>query len=284
MKKFKKVYIEITNICNLSCSFCPPSLRKKQAMKYDEFERIIKEIKPHTEHIYLHVKGEPLLHEELDKILLLCEKNKIIINLVTNGRLIKNKKDILLNSKILRQINISLHSFINKEDLNKYIDDILNFTKEIISNDVIVSYRFWNIGNKNNVNIEIFNKIKKKFNLDDGVYEKILSEKSIKLYTNLYINKDNQFEWPSLYNGIINDKGFCYGLKDQIAILVDGTVVPCCLDSEGIVNLGNIFIENFIDIINKDRSLKIIKEFSNNKVVEELCKRCSYKERFTKNC
>ena len=202
----------------------------------------------------------------------------IKINLVTNGRLIKKQQALLLSSKSIRQINFSMHS-INNEDLAT-ISDIINFTKVALSKtNTIISYRFWN-QNVININDNIFSIIRKSFNIDECLYNDIQYKQSIKILSNFYINKDDQFEWPALTNNKSDSQGFCYGLKDQLAILVDGTVVPCCLDSEGIVNLGNILKEDLELILNKDRTKKIIAGFRNNKIVEELCQKCSYRDRF----
>ena len=171
-----------------------------------------------------------------------------------------------------------MHS-INNEDLAT-ISDIINFTKVALSKtNTIISYRFWN-QNVININDNIFSIIRKSFNIDECLYNDIQYKQSIKILSNFYINKDDQFEWPALTNNKSDSQGFCYGLKDQLAILVDGTVVPCCLDSEGIVNLGNILKEDLELILNKDRTKKIIAGFRNNKIVEELCQKCSYRDRF----
>ena len=37
MKKYKKIYIEITNNCNLNCSFCSKVNRAKRNMTLDEY-------------------------------------------------------------------------------------------------------------------------------------------------------------------------------------------------------------------------------------------------------
>ena len=97
--------------------------------------------------------------------------------------------------------------------------------------------------------------------------------------TSLNVNKDNLFQWPDL-NSAKKNNAFCHGLKTHIGILVDGTVVPCCLDGEGIINLGNIFEESLSNILNNNRTMNVIKGFENNKCVEELCSRCAFKNRF----
>ena len=101
-------------------------------------------------------------------------------------------------------------------------------------------------------------------------------------YLQVYIklNFDTQFEWPSLNSKSPNHDGFCYGLKNQLAILTEGTVVPCCLDKEAVINLGSIFEEELIDILNQERSQNILKGFQNHKAVEALCQKCQFKVRF----
>lgn len=281
MKKFKKVYIEITNTCNKNCSFCSSSSLKKKTMKIKEFEHILKEIKPYSDYIYLHVKGEPLLHPDLKTLLNLCEKYEIFVNITTNGTLLKKQKEIIKNSKCIRQINISFQSF--EENINE-VEDILDTVLYLLENtSIYFCYRFWALKNLkfSKLNEKIIKKIIEKHNIEEKTIENIYSLSNIKLQENLFLNKDILFEWPSLDNDYV-EESTCYGLRRQLAILVDGTVVPCCLDSEGIINLGNIFITPLKTILEQDRTQKIIQNFQHGKCQEELCKKCSYRRRFKK--
>lgn len=285
MKKFKKIYVEITNICNKDCSFCSKDKRSKRKMSIQEFETVLNKIKNHTNYIYLHIKGEPLIHNQLEEILFLCKKYNINVNITTNGTLLKEKLDIIIRSNIVRQINISLHSF---EDGNfkDYIEKIFDSSKEILNKtSIILVYRFWALKeNKlSSENKEIIKEIIEYFKIENDLLVEINKNKNIKLQSNLYLNKELIFKWPSLENEYISDKGYCYGMKTHIGILSDGTVVPCCLDSEGIITLGNIYKESLYDIFEKERSKEIINNFKNGKVCEELCKRCSYKQKLVKN-
>ena len=122
---FKKIYIEITNICNLKCKFCPDTKRLKKSMSINDFEKIIKKIYPYTKLVCLHVKGEPLLHNDLENILKVLEQYNLKTNITTNGTLIKNKLDILKKSNSVRQINFSIHSITQNKNINKeYLNDI----------------------------------------------------------------------------------------------------------------------------------------------------------------
>ena len=280
--RFKKIYIEITNKCNLNCSFCPIDDNIKTEMNLDEFELVLNKINNYTDYIYLHVKGEPLIHSKFKDILSLCKKYNKQVNITTNGTLLIKKVTDIIESNIVRQINISMQSLID----SKYINDILNSSKYILSNsDIQLVFRFWALENNEFTNLEkiIIDNIINFFNLDKKIINKIKTDKNIKLMDNLYLNKGDLFEWPSLKNNYYNEFGRCYGLKNHIGILVDGTVIPCCLDSSGIINLGNIFNTDLKDILDSNRVKNIIKGFNNNKVCENLCKHCSFKERFKKN-
>lgn len=277
--RFKKIYIEITNKCNLNCSFCIKDNRFKKEMSFKDFEIILQKIDKYTKYIYLHVKGEPLIHSNLDEILNLTKKYNKFVNITTNGVLLKEKINILKKYDNIRQINLSLHSENKKKS---YIDDILNCVDEL--NNVFIVYRFWTL--KNNIlddrMLEYLEKIKLKYNIDESSYKKILEGNNIKIKENVYINKDKEFTWPSLGNEYCRENGFCYGLRNQIGILVDGTITICCLDSFGISNLGNIFNDNLEEILKCDTVNKILNNFNERRAFLDICKHCSYKERFDK--
>lgn len=285
MKKFKKIYIEITNICNKNCSFCSIDNRAKEFMSIEKFEHILKEIKPYTNYIYLHVKGEPLLHPNFSSILDLCDQYQIHVNITTNGTLLLKQVETLTSHPCVRQINISLHSFENESN-QTYIDQVMEATKKIQSEtNIIVVYRFWALKNNQltKENHALLNEIIHSYQLNQPVIYKIMQDMNIKIGKDLYINKAPLFEWPNVNNNFVSETGFCYGMSRHVAILVDGTVVPCCLDSEGIINLGNIFTTSFTSIMEGDRAQTLLKGFRNHKLTEELCKHCEYRMRFKRN-
>lgn len=272
---FKKIYIEITNICNLNCSFCEKSSRLKKEMSLQGFEIVLKNIGSLTDYVYLHVKGEPTLHTNFDKILNLCKKYNKIVNLTTNGTLLKDKLNIILdNADIIRQINISIHSFSN---ITSYLDDMIEISDYLTNNtNIIISLRLWNIKNnmENENNRYLYQKLIKRYNVDKSLF----LNKSIKIKNNLFVNKDNVWNWPKINNTYYNEFGKCYGTIDHIGILSDGTVIPCCLDMDGIINLGNIFSESLNSIIQKNVFMNIHDGFKCNKKRCELCKHCDFLE------
>lgn len=287
MKRFKKVYIEITNVCNLKCEFCPQDNRKPKFMEKDEFGSILDKVKDYTDYVYFHVKGEPLLHPNLDEFLDMAFEKNLKVNLTTNGTLINKKMKMLLSKPSLRQINVSLHSleqnqwFTNKDS---YMDYILQFIDLAKDKELIVALRLWNLSSETNENQEknsfILEKLKDAFHLDYNLAGEFKKKRGLKIKERLYLNEDVEFIWPSLDNDIYEEKGFCYGLRDQLGILVDGTVVPCCLDSEGVINLGNINEIDLADVLEGSRAKALYDSFSNRTAIEELCKRCGYRAKF----
>lgn len=276
---FKKIYIEITNICNLKCEFCPETKRTKQYMTVEDFEKIIKKIYKSTKLVCLHVKGEPLLHSKLEEILEILEKYNLKANITTNGTLIKRNLEVLKKAKALRQINFSIHSIMENKSIDKqYLKDIFESAEKL--ENTIISYRLWNLKNikENDINSSIIEEIEKYYNIQN-LKQQLIENEFIEIKKNMFINQDVEFTWPNINQNIIIEKGRCLALKDQIAILVDGTVVPCCLDNNGDIPLGNILQETMEEILEKPKVIKIKKNFENGVITCELCKRCGFLKR-----
>lgn len=247
-------------------------------MSLENFKKVINSIKDYTDYVYFHLKGEPLLHSNLGDFIDICYDNEIDVNLTTNVTLIANRKEELTSRRGLRQINYSLHSFkennMDEEEIRLYLKELFLFIDN--NPNIIHSLRFWNLQDGVNQNYFVVKEIINHFKIDEESFK----NKSFKVKDKLYINQDEEFAWPDLNNNYVCDKGFCYGLRDQIGILVNGNIVPCCLDSDGIVVLGNIFEKSIDDILRSERAKAIYDGFSQRKAVEPLCVHCEYKSRF----
>lgn len=283
--RFKRVYIEISNICNLNCSFCSPLLREKRIMTIDEFRHIVNEIKNYTSFIYFHVKGEPLMHPKLEEFLDIAFENSLKVNITTNGTLLKKNQELLLRHKAIRQVNISLHSFSEQDDLNNgdYVKNAVEFSQLANERDIYVVLRLWNLDKNNNTSkesLDIMKSIEAAYPQDEPIIKSMGGRQSVKLAKNVFIGWEQEFVWPSLSNEFVSDTGFCYGMRHQIAILVDGRVVPCCLDANGQATLGNINLRHFGDIISTKAAKDIRHGFENRIAANKLCKHCSFRTKF----
>lgn len=262
---FKKVYVEITNNCNLDCSFCVKNKRDKMFIDLENFKTVLSKLKGYTEYLYFHIMGEPLLHPYINDLIDIASKD-YYINITTNGYLMKKIKD----NKNIRQINISLHSFDEKykKSLDEYLDDVFTAVDKLLVNNTIIKYRMWvDSVNKS----DIINRLEEKYGT------KIDSD-SVKLAQNVYYEVEQEFIWPSYDNDYYSEKGSCRALRDHLGILVDGTIVPCCLDSEGIIKLGNIYKNEINDIINSDLFKEMKQGFLDDKKVHDLCRKCNFYE------
>ena len=277
--KFKKIYIEITNSCNFNCSFCFNSKRPTKFMKVDDFRLIVEKILPYTNYIYLHVLGEPLLHPDLDEILSIATSAGLNINITTNGGLLEQKKKILLQHSI-RQINISLHDAeenIPPDKWTAYLDTALEFSTSFAPKTYIC-FRLWNSTNvtSSNFNILCLNKIAEKFKITSDSFKDEIHGNGVKIAEHIFLQRAPRFKWPNKNNQQLQTNKTCYALRDHIAILADGQVIPCCLDADANMRLGNIFTENLSVILETKKALDIKKGFEQRKVVEPLCATCGF--------
>ena len=277
MKRFNKVYLEISNVCNLKCAFCPGTKRKSHVMTEPEFSALLPKIRPYTDFLYFHLMGEPLLHPHLERFLELADEAGFKVILTTNGTLLAKQKDMLLRSPALHKINISLHAF-EANDLSvpfsQYLDDCFTFGTAAEGKKIVV-YRLWNQGGQDEMNTLILETMKHHFPAPW-----VTERKGTRIGQRIFLENGDKFDWPDLTAQDSGDCVFCYGLRDQIGILCDGTVVPCCLDHEGDIALGNLHSEDLAQILDKDRAKAIYDGFSGKKAVEPLCRRCGYARRF----
>ncbi len=284
MKKFKRIYVEITNICNLNCSFCPKNNRAKSFMPIESFEHIAKQISPLTNSICLHVMGEPLLHPKLNEIVKIAKQNNLNISLTTNGTLLGQNLEILKDNAF-KKISISLHCFeANQFDisLEEYIKSLCVACLKLSKNpDLIIELRLWNdtTGAKNDLNAEILNLLTKYLVASPKPSKK---GKSYIFLPNIFLSYNQVFDWPiNTQDSSKNECKFCYGMRTHIGILCDGTVVPCCLDSEGKIPLGNIFEQDINKILLSPRALNIYNGFASRHIKEDFCQSCTYAKKFS---
>ena len=287
--KFRKVYCEISNSCNLKCSFCPQSSLKRptEFMDMELFESIVKQIQPLTRLLCLHVMGEPMYHPQLEDFLKICERHHVEVALVTNGILLNEDNQQTLLSPAVIQTNFSLQSFESNYpgmDNKSYLERIFRFIKRAfdVRPDMHINLRLWNAEDFETVlkNNELtIQRIQETFDIPDETI-KDLSILGNRVKNNLFLNMAENFEWPTMDMPYRSHRGKCRATINQLAILSNGTVVPCCFDCEGVIKLGNANDQSIVEILNSERALAIYNGFKKQELVEPLCQRCTYIERF----
>ena len=278
MRRFAKIYLEISNLCNLTCAFCPGTKRRPHAMTEAEFSVLLPKLRPYTDYLYFHLMGEPLCHPLLGRFLELAGEAGFRVILTTNGTLLAQKQALLLAAPALHKVNVSLHAF-EANDLrvpfSQYLDDCFAFGQA--SGEKIVCYRLWNSGGADRRNGEILDALHRAF---PGEWSE--GRQGWRIADRVYLQEGEKFDWPDLGAQEQGESVFCYGLRDQIGVLCDGTVVPCCLDHEGDLALGDLFTQELDTILDSPRAKAIYDGFSRRCAAEELCRRCGYAKRFGK--
>lgn len=287
--KFSRAYVEVTNICGLSCNFCPPQLHPVTTMELPFFKKVVEELCSYTDEIALHVMGDPMVLSNVQEYLDVAQQAGLRVMITTSGFYLDSVRREALFHPSIRQVNISLNSF-NKNSASRsfesYIEPILKLCDEKISRekDFFINLRVWNLDevhSEESFNAKLFALLEEHFHIE-SIKEQMSGERqSLRLASKILLHFDHYFEWPNLKNEILGD-GYCQGLNKQIGVLSDGRVVPCCLDSEGIIELGNLRETNLGKILTSKRSSTIQEGFAKGICTEELCQKCSYKERFKK--
>ncbi|WP_323052749.1 radical SAM/SPASM domain-containing protein [Malaciobacter mytili] len=289
IKKFRKVHIEITNICNLKCTFCPPKIKPNATMSLEQFDKLNFQLKDITKELAYHILGDPLVLSNLEEYLNISNKYNLKVNLTTTANNISFKHYKALMNKTIKQINFSINSYnanSHKKSLEQYLEPIFSFIKyaQEKQHEYFINLRIWNLDESlsaKEFNKKVFKYTNDFFNSNLDVEEIYKTKaKNIRVAKKIFFNFDEYFNWPSLNNNIVSAKGFCYGLDSHFGILSSGEVIPCCLDQNACINLGNINNSKIEEILNTKRVKEIQNGFKNGIVVEELCQKCDYRTRF----
>ena len=292
----KNAYVEITNICNLNCDFCPGHARPRRHMTSDEFEIITRKLEGKVETLFLHLMGEPLLHPELGRIIEIADRMAFKLKITTNGTLLPICLPILKSSERLHTVSISLHSFggnasesMIEQKMEKYLKDCLEGARELAKSGKFVVLRLWNLENDGrtamwDLNESVLSLAKAFFPPEKEEWVK--THRGMRIAHRIFIEWGERFTWPEIgeggeikeYEDEIGDES-CHALLRQFGILADGTVVPCCLDRNGDIPLGNIFTNEIEEILLSPRAKAMKDAMAHHRFVEPLCATCGFKRK-----
>ena len=280
--RFSRCYLEITNRCNLACSFCPKTKRPARTINPAEFRHLAEKLRPYTDYLYLHVLGEPLLHPQLGEILDICRELLFRVVITTNGTLLPAQETMLLSSPALYKINVSLHSFEANApgDFGAYLSGCFSFAKKAGEAGKLVDLRLWNLDGETTRGQNAQNDVILETLTSFFPRPWVQNTWGFRLCDRVFVHYAEKFDWPDLALEERSDCGTCRALKDQIAVLCDGTVVPCCLDHEGDIALGNLFSQNLPEILDDTPAKSLLSGFFARKLSHPLCRRCGYAKRF----
>ena len=273
---YSRVYVEITNICNMNCSFCHGHSRAYRQMTEGEYAHILQQLKGKTGYIYHHLMGEPLVHPLLPRFIEMAAQAGFKPMITTNGTLLDRYGDAFL-TKGLHKVNISVHSFEgDRPDAHRaYLQKIVEFAQKAKDTGIIICLRLWNKGCDDGRNDTVLQFLQEAF--PEPWRE---NTRGYRIRECLFLEWGDRFAWPDQNAPLGSNQVYCYGLQDHFGILSDGTVVPCCLDSDGVIALGNVFREELSAILESPRAKAMVEGFRRRKVPEDLCRRCGYARKF----
>lgn len=274
---FKKAYFEITNVCNASCTFCPGNTREAHFVSYREFETVLNKLKGRVEYLYFHLMGEPLLHPSVCDFARRASECGFKVMITTNGILSREVGIPLVNTGAVSKVSISLHSFEANSfgiSLDEYLASCFDLAEAAANNKTVCALRLWNLGVENDKNDAVLCALRARFGSN---WTEIRS--GFKISEFIFLEYGNRFEWPDESDNDY-EVTFCHALRNQIGILSNGTVVPCCLDAEGRIGLGNLYESTLDDVLSSPRAKALYDGFSSHRAVEKLCQSCGYANRF----
>lgn len=275
--RFKKIYIELSDICGLSCDFCPSKKALRGVLSPKHFEKIAAQIYGKSELFTLHLLGDPLILKNLEDYLNIAKKYQMKLEITTSGFYLTPKNQtLLLKFDNIHQINLSLIAFLaqKKQSLELYFEPILELCRKHLEKKLssFINLRLWNLNANRLPPAE--NEVIYKF-LSQNFNQKLDKTKTKnRLARHIILHQVPFFEWPNLSNPIASTQGSCYALNKQLGILSDGTLVPCCFDTRGDIDLGNILEKPLEFILNSHRFLRLKEGFAKNQRLESLCQRC----------
>ncbi len=295
-KRFQKVYLEIGNICNLQCSFCPEVERRQTQLARARFRELLCEVKPFAERVCFHVMGEPLAHPDFAAFVGIAGAEEVPIEITTNGTLLNTGTEAALLHPTVHQVNFSLQSFFDNfpgANPEAYLARVFSFCQRALSErpDLYLNLRLWNLGGENAEDAEnadarddrnglLLARIEREFQVTINRRVDPRLQKSKRLLGRLYLHYDTRFIWPNPAHPVLRERGTCHGTRSHVAVHADGTVVPCCLDKEAVIALGNVGEESFAKVVGSARTEAMRLGFERGELVEDLCRRCDFATRF----
>lgn len=242
-------------------------------MSVEEFDTLTDKLRDKIIFLYFHLMGEPLLHPHLPRFIQMAREKGFRTVLTSNGTLLDRAAELL--GALPHKIQLSLHSHesnevTGRESLEGYVRKVMAFSMEASAKGTCVVLRLWNQGGKDEENEAV------KRMLEQYVPQPWTERPDgYRLCPNLYLEYDRKFQWPDAAGEETEKREvYCKALIKQIGILADGSLVPCCLDHDGDVVLGNLLTQSLEEILASPRAVAMLDGFRRHTATERLCQTC----------
>ena len=261
VKNITSLIIEPTNTCNLRCTFCfvtDGMTRDGGFMDFNRFKKIIDDCTD-LEHLCMHNWGEPLLHKDIFRMIEYAKNkgvNYVVMN--TNGTLLTDK---MINRIVNSKLDIIRFSIDGSAETFKRVRgvELENIEKNIKKLKII--------------------KEKKRPELKMGVVFTV--EEDTEGDAEEYINHwekivDHVRLQPKLITSPRTEVcpepfGKDYG---KLVVLWDGRVIPCCVDYNANLMIGNIQNDTIPNLW-KSEKLNILREQHLKGEFPDTCANCN---------
>jgi len=257
------VGVETTNHCNLKCITCPTHERMKRRRGYmseDVYKEVLRQLdcgstKGNPLSVGLSNWGEPLLHPSIIDYINMASTRSFRTSLVTNGTLLNRDLSKRLMDSGLDELTFSI------DGVGKAYEDIRGIPYNNIKNkiDEFLSIKE-TVGWKGSVRIRT-----------------VVCESNSSAFKEIYDEwKGHGIEF-SIQREVLwkdaerNDP--CEFIKSTIVVLWNGDIVPCCVDYDGELNLGNVMTDNLFQVWDGKMEALRLNHIRGN--YPSLCRKCT---------
>jgi len=288
------IALEATNRCNLKCLSCPiPDnlTRKRGDMSLETFRSLLKQLTWKIERMNWNYGGEPLLNENLFKMISLAQSERILSKVDTNGMALNQYISDIFESG-LYILNVALESDsedqfrigYDKNRVTSAVSEISRFKKSKKLDYPIINMNFI-VKKSNEKEIDEAVKLSKNIGADFIVVKSLninpgswMDREKLLLLGNRFVPTDHPELSRYIYKDgeyVLNGQelSYCTYLSNSVTITWDGRVLPCCFDFDAEMKVGNINYQSIKDIWRSKKFKQMRKQILDKKI--DICKNCT---------
>lgn len=310
--KLREAFLEITSRCNFRCRFCvhPQMRRPKMDMDANDAKRLIGQIAESfaIDHLSLHLYGEPLLHDRVNELARYATQNRLNVNLTTNGAMLtKTKLKAFLDDNVWRIVLSIQHDekdFGTRRAGKRWTaQSYFGHIAKLVQFFIDYKSRHADCPTRLEIHYLLTGDIKPGVQLieNDADVAKVLnwwgkrlpdhfkpesnpnpiedqeSGYRIQFGRDAYIRFKPAISFGNAVGEAAPDQcdnGYCFFPDSVLCILSDGNLVPCCIDFEGEMKMGNALESDIVTVWNGSRAREIRAAFERGEAPTDRCRQC----------